>query len=53
MRLYHGCRVGGGFNGCFRFPLLLAIPELRLVDIFPTPIGNVRQIYLFELRNPS
>jgi hypothetical protein len=30
-------------------PQLMAIPRLKLVDHFPTPIGRVREIYVFEL----
>ena len=30
-------------------PMLLDIPRLKLIQMFPTPIGPVRQIYLFEL----
>jgi len=36
-----------------QLPALLAIPQLHLVGVFPTPIGSVRQIYLFELRAPA
>jgi hypothetical protein len=32
-----------------QLPTLLNEPRLRLVQVFPTPIGRVRQIYLFEL----
>ena len=32
-----------------QLPALLASPRLKLIDVFPTSIGNVRQIYLFEL----
>jgi hypothetical protein len=33
-----------------QLPTLLNEPRIRLVQVFPTPIGTVRQIYLFELR---
>ncbi len=33
-----------------QLPALLSEPRLRLIQVFPTPIGRVRQIYLFELR---
>jgi hypothetical protein len=33
-----------------RLPGLLAISRLKLVGSFPTPIGNVKQIYVFELQ---
>jgi hypothetical protein len=34
-----------------QLPALMANPRLELVGVFPTPIGNVRQIYLFALEH--
>ena len=42
--------VGDDFEAQ-QLPTLLNEPRLRLVGVFPTPIGKVRQIYLFELRH--
>jgi len=40
--------VGDAFEDK-QLPRLLATPQLKLIEVFPTPIGNVRSIYLFEL----
>lgn len=33
-------------------PALLALPDLRLVDRFTTPLPPVREVYAFELTRP-
>ena len=32
-----------------QLPVLMSIPSLKLIDRFPTPIGSVRDVYLFDL----
>ncbi len=32
-----------------QFPVFESISSLKLIEKFPTPIGTVRDIYLFEL----
>jgi hypothetical protein len=34
-----------------QLPALLSNPRLKLIDKFPTPIGSVKDIYLFELKH--
>lgn len=36
-----------------QLPALVSVPRLRLIARFPTPIGRVKDIYLFELKVPS
>ena len=44
--------VGDDFENA-TLPQLLAIPRLTLVNRFPTRIGPVREIYVFELEPPG